>query len=60
MRIFNNVELRDVIYLKFEEKSFTSLTMLELESEDSISFIIKEFLILYCRKFLTFIVTVII
>ena len=60
MRMFNNVKHHDVNYLKFGDRFFTSLTMLGLESKDSISFKIKKYLLLYCRKFSAFVVAVII
>ena len=36
IRIFNNVEHRHAIYLKFGDKFFTSLAMLGLEAKASI------------------------
>ena len=50
MRMFNNVKPLDVIYWKFVVIYFTSLTMLGLESKGSISYTIKEKLLLYCRN----------
>ena len=55
MRMFNNVKHFDVIYLKFRDRFFTTLTMLDLESKA-----IKENLLLYCRKFSAFVFAVII
>ena len=37
MRKFNNVKHRDIIYMKFGHRHFTSLTMLGLELEGSVS-----------------------
>ena len=42
MRIFNNLKHLTAICLRFEERLFTSLTMLGLESKASISSTIKE------------------
>ena len=54
MRILNNVKFRHGICLKFGDSFFTFSTMLGLEAKASISSTIKENLLLYCRKFLTF------
>ena len=59
IRIFNNVKHRHAIYLKFGDRFFASLTILELEVKASKCSAIKENLILYCRKFLVFVFTVI-
>ena len=60
MRMFNSVKHLDVIYLKFEERFFTSAIVLGFESKGSTSSIIKENLILYCRKISAFAVAAII
>ena len=59
MKIFNNLQHRHAICLKFGGKFFTSLTMLGCEAEASISSTIKENLMLYCRKFSALVVAVI-
>ena len=41
MRMFNSVKHLDVIYLKFEERFFTSAIVLGFESKGSTSSIIK-------------------
>ena len=59
IRIFNNAKHRHAIYLKFGDRFFASLTILEREVKASKCSTIKENLILYCRKFLVFVFTVI-
>ena len=54
VRIFIYVKPREVIYLKFVDKFFTSLTKLGFKAKGSISSTIKENLRSYCRKFLAF------
>ena len=58
MRIIYNVKHRYAIRLKFGGNFLTSPTKLELEAKASIA--IEENLLLYCRKFLAFVVVVII
>ena len=60
MRMFNNVKHCDIVYLKFAEKFFTSLTMLGLESKGNISSTIKGNLHICCRRFAAFVAAVII
>ena len=59
MRIYNNVKRRHAICLKLGYRFFASLTMLVLEAKANIGSAIKENLILYCRKFSAFVVTII-
>ena len=59
MKIFSNVKHCHAICLKFEDRFFTSLTMLGCESRASICSVIKENQILYHRKFSAFVVAVI-
>ena len=51
-----NVRYRYAIRLKFGGKCLTFLTKLVLEKKVSICSIIKENLLLYCRKFSAFVV----
>ena len=60
MRIIYNVKHRCAIRLKFGDIFLTSLTQLVLRVKASICSTIKENLLLYCRKFSAFVVTVII
>ena len=61
MIIFNgNLIHRDAICLKFTDRCFTSLIILELESKFNISSIIKENLLLYYRKASAFAIAVIV
>ena len=59
MKLFNKVKHRHAIWLKLGDRFFTSLTMLRCEAIASICSVIKENLILYCRKFPVFVVVVI-
>ena len=58
--MFSKVKPSNVIYLKLGDRFVTSLTMLGLAAKGSISSIIKENLLLYCRKFSALLVAVII
>ena len=60
IKISNNVKNRDVIYLKFRDRFFSSQAMLGLESKGCISSTIKENLLLHFGKFLAFATAVII
>ena len=60
MRVIYNAKHRYAIRLKFGDKFLTSLTKLVLEVKASIRSTIKENLLLYSRKFLPFVVLVII
>ena len=55
MKIFNNVKHRHPICLKFWSRFVTFLTVKGLEAKASICSVIKENLILYCRKFSAFV-----
>ena len=59
MKIFNNVKHCQIIFLELGEIFFASLTMLECETKACMCCAINENLILYCRKFLGFVVAVI-
>ena len=56
----NNVKLRYVISLKFEDTSFTSLTMFGLQGKAIIYSTVKKNLPLYFRNFLVFVIVAII
>ena len=56
----NNVKLRYVISLKFEDTSFTSLTKFELQGKAIIYSTVKKNLPLYFRNFLVFVIVAII
>ena len=60
MRIIYNVKYGYEISLKFGDKLFTILTRLMHKTKSSIRSTIRENLLLYCRKFSTFVVVVII
>ena len=60
MTIFNNLKHCEAVCLKFEDKRFTSLTMSGLEAKANNCYTIKENLLLYCRKFLAFVIAAII
>ena len=60
IRVTYNLKHRYAIRFKFGGKFLTSLNKLVLEEKASIYSTIKENLLLYCRKFLTFVVVVII
>ena len=55
-----NVKHRYATRLKFEDKFLTSLTKLVLKTKFSICSIIKENLLLFCRKFSAFVAAVVI
>ena len=57
IRMLNNVKPRDVFYLKFGGRLFSSLTILGLESKGGINSTVTKNVILYCRKFFAFVVT---
>ena len=60
LRISYDVKHRYAVRLKFGGKFLTSLTKLVLEEKAIICSIIKEKLLLYCRKLLIFVIAVII
>ena len=60
MRVIYNIKYRYAIRLKFGNEFLTSLTKLVLEAKGSICSTIKGNQLLYCRKFLAFVVVVII
>ena len=60
MRVIYNVTHCYAIRFKFGDKFLTSLTKLALDAKASICSTVKENLLLYCCKFLAFVVVVII
>ena len=60
MKIIYNVKNRYAIHLKSGGKYLTSLIKLMLEAKARICSTIKENLLLCCRKFLSFVIVVII
>ena len=60
MRVMYNAKHRYAVRLKFQDKFLTSLTKSVLEEKASTWFTIKENLLLYCRKFSTFVFVVLI
>ena len=60
IRFIYNVRHRNAFWLKVGDKLLTFLTMLVLEKKASICSTINENLLLYCRKFSAFVVSVII
>ena len=60
MGMIYNVKHRYAIRLKFGDKFLTSLTKLMPQVKASICSTIKENLLSYCRKFLAFVIAVII
>ena len=57
--IVKHVKHRYVIRLKFEDKFLASLTKLVLEAKSSVCSTIKENILLFCGKFLAFVVVAI-
>ena len=57
--MFDNAKHRHAIYLKFGDRFFASLTMLGIQTKASICSTVKENLPIYCRKFLAFVIAVI-
>ena len=60
MRVTYNVKHRYACRLKFGGEFLTFLTKLVLEAKASICSTIKENLLLYCRKFSTFVIVALI
>ena len=60
MRIIYNARHPYAVRLKFEDKLPTFLTKLDLRGKASVCSTVIENLLLYCRKFLVFVVVVII
>ena len=60
MRVMYNVKHRYAIRLKCGDKFLTALTKLVLEAKANICCTRKKNLLLYCHKFLAFVVVVII
>ena len=58
MRVVYKVKYRYAICLKFGIKFLTSQTKLVLEAKSRICSTIRENLLLYCRKFLAFVIFV--
>ena len=59
MAVFDDLKHRHAICLKFGDRFFTSLTMLGIQAKASIRSTIEESLPIYSRKFLKFVIAVI-